>query len=136
CVHASRQQLGAVASGGLDGIPRDPQRLALSHAIDRTRFAVRGDWLFSLSPARVNVFSRPALWLAPVFPPCARLSPVQAVAARYPEDGIPGMRLEGQAHFGEPVKAMLGFGFEEHRQSVAAILASRENFVSIQIHCC
>src|SRR6185503_9087029 len=51
-----------------------------------------------------------------------------------PEHRVPGRGDERDAHGGESMQAMFGFGFEEHGQRFTPILAGEENLVRSQLH--
>jgi RNA polymerase sigma-70 factor (ECF subfamily) len=57
-VYAPRWQLGALASGDLDRIPRRPKRLSFSVRVDHTQFVASGSCIFFISPVDFAVFSR------------------------------------------------------------------------------
>ena len=58
----------------------------------------------------------------------------EPIFINHAEYRIPRRRNERDSHGGEPMQSVLGFGFEEHSQSLTSILKGREDFIGFQFH--
>src|SRR5262245_41737845 len=52
--------------------------------------------------------------------------------SEHPEHWVPGVRGQRDFHVEDAMQAVLGFGLEEHSQSLAARLVGWEDFVTVQ----